>query len=130
MTMAYPDAVALIIAYLDSLHAVPVVSRTPSPRPDEWIQVRHIGGAELRPVRDEPRLDVFYWAADEPAAAVGGELVRRELHALAKTSLLGVQCYRVDEVMAPRQFDDPLVTDSYARWATYTLTLRANDAIV
>jgi len=128
--VAYPDAVGLVIARLQALHpTLTVASRVPDPRPAEWIQVRQIGGAELRPVRDQPRLDVFYWAADEPATAAGGEQVRRELHALAKTSTLGVVCYRVDEVMAPRQWDDPL-TGAPARWATYTLTIRADNAIV
>lgn len=127
--MAYPDAVALLVAYLDPLHTVPVASRVPHPRPSEWIQIRHVGGNQVRPVRDAVRLDVFYWAANDPDAADGAEAVRREIHALAgTTSLGGVMCYRVDEFLSPRQFDDPQ-TGSPRRWATYTLTLRANDAI-
>lgn len=128
--MAYPDAVALVIAYLNGLHTEPVASRVPVPRPTTWIQVRQSGGAELRPVRDEPRIDIFCWAEEEPAAFTLGETVRREMHALAKTSTLGVVCYKVDEFMAPRQWDDQLANDNVARWATYTLRLRANDAII
>jgi len=127
--MAYPDAVALVVSYLDGLHSVPVSSRVPDPRPAEWIQVRHVGGADLRPVRDVSRLDVFYWAATDPAAFAGAELVRREIHAVAGTTTLGgVMCYRVDEFLSPRQFDDA-ETGTPRRWATYTLTLRADDAI-
>ncbi len=123
--MAYPDAVALIVAYLDGLHAVSVASRVPSPCPAEWIQVRQIGGAELPPVRDVVRLDVFYWAETEPAAAAGGKLVRGQIHTLRGTSLLGVQCYRVEESLQ-RQTDDPL-TGKPGWWATYALMLRADD---
>jgi len=128
--VAFPDAVGLVIAYLDSLHSVPVKSRIPNPRPAELIQVRQVGGAWMPPVRDSARLDVLYWAATEPAAFAGGELVRRQLHALQGTTLLGgVVCYRVDEFMSPRQYDDPLVPNNFARWATYSLLLRANDAV-
>lgn len=127
--MAYPDPVALLKPYLDGLHSVPVSSRVPTPRPAEWIQVRLVGGAQLRPVRDVARVDVFYWAATEPEAATGAELVRRQIHALAKTSTLGgVVCYRVEETLRPRPVDDPL-TGGIRYWATYALTLRAEDAI-
>jgi hypothetical protein len=128
VSVAYPDAVALIVAHLDTLHAVPVAARVPSPQPAEWIQVRQVGGAWLPPVRDVVRLDVFYWAATEPAAFTGAETVRRELHALVGTALSGVQVYRVAETMAPRQTGDAL-EDKPGRWATYDLTLRADDAV-
>lgn len=128
--MTYPDAVALLVTYLDGLHAIPVASRVPDPRPDEWIQVRHVGGSDVRPVRDASRVDVFCWSTTDPAAYTLAETVRREIHALAGTTTLtgSVMCYRVDEFLSPRQFDDP-ETGVPRRWATYTLTLRANEAI-
>src|SRR5574338_265050 len=95
--MSYPDAVALVIARLDTLHTVPVASRVPATRPTEWIQVRQVGGAELPPVRDVARLDVFYWAADEVTAKTGGMTVRGEMHAIVNTTLSGVLIYRVEE---------------------------------
>lgn len=125
--MAYPDAVALIVAYLDGLHTKPVATRVPDPRPSEWIQVRQIGGASLPPVREVVRLDVFYWAATEPAAKAGGMTVRGQMQALAGTSLSGVQVYRVEESLQ-RQWDDPL-TGAPAWWSTYALTLRANEIL-
>lgn len=128
--MAYADVLALVIAYLDGLHAVPVASRVPDPRPAEWIQVRHVGGTQLRPVRDVVRLDVFYWhnGGDE-AAMAGGQTVRAEIHAFAKTSAIGVMCYRVEETLGPRPIDDVPLTGASRSWATYALTVRANDAI-
>jgi len=127
--VAYADVLALVIIYLDGLHTVPVASRVPDPRPAEWIQVRHVGGTQLRPVRDVVRLDVFYWDNDGDAAAMtGGQTVRGQIHALAGTSTLGVVCYRVDETLGPRPNDDPL-TGAPRSWATYALRVRANDAI-
>lgn len=126
--MAYPDAVAILAAYLDSLHTVPVVTRVPSPRPAEFIQIRQVGGAELIPVRDVARLDVFYWAATEPAAKAGGMTVRGQIHALRGTTQSGVQIYRVEETLQ-RQTDDPLLTNAPGWWATYALTMRANDVV-
>lgn len=127
--MAYPDVIAMVITYLDGLHAVPVASRVPDPRPTRWIQVRKVGGAELRPVRDVARIDVFCCNDTGDAASdADAQIVRGELHALAKTSTLGIVCYRVDEVMAPRPSDDPLTGKSRS-WATYAFTVRANDAI-
>lgn len=128
--MAYPDAVALVVAYLDGLHVIPVAARVPSPRPAEFIHVRQVGGAWEPPVRDSVRLDVFCWSTTEPAAFTLGELVRREIHLLAGTTTLGPVCYRVQETLSPRQFDDPLgVPSVYARWASYALLLRADDAV-
>lgn len=125
--MAIPDAVALTIAYLDSLHAISVVATVPNPRPAQFIQVRRFGGAGLQPVRDQPRLDIFCWSTDGPAAMTLGNTVRAEMLALARTSLGGVQCYRVEESLF-RQFDDP-ETGQARSWGTYALTLRANEIL-
>jgi len=126
--MPYPDAVALLRAYLLPIVAVDIASRIPDPRPATWLQVRRVGGPQLRPVRDQPRIDVFAWAPTDPEAWTLAELARRSIHALQATTLLGPMCYRVDEFLGPRQFDDPL-TGSPRVWATYSLTIRADDAI-
>lgn len=125
--MAFPDAVALVIAYLDNLHSIPVVSRVPATRPASFIQVRRVGGTSLPPVRDVARVDVFSWAADEPAAATLGGTVRAQMFDISRTSLSGVQCYRIEETLF-RQLDDP-DTGSARTWGTYALTFRADDAI-
>jgi hypothetical protein len=126
--VAYPDALDLVRDYLAGLHSgVTVATRVPSPQPATWIQLRQVGGSELPPVRDTSRLDVFYWSTDEPTAKAGGMTVRGEIHALAHTSTLGVVCYRVEEFLQ-RQTDDPL-EGKPGWWATYALTLRANDVV-
>jgi hypothetical protein len=127
--MAYPDIVALLRAYLlPIVTPVAVVSRIPAPRPASLVQLRRVGGTQLRPVRDQPRVDALCWAAGEPAAWTLADLVRRAIGDLAGTTLLGPVVYRVDEFMGPRQDDDPL-TGTPRVWATYTLTVRADDAI-
>lgn len=126
--MALPDAVALVVAYLDGLHPVPVASKVPHPRPDEFIQVRRVGGGGLPPVRDVARLDIFSWSTSGVTAETLGAAVRKEMLALARTTLLGgVQCYRVEESLY-RQFDDP-ETGAARCWGTYALTLRADDIL-
>lgn len=127
--MAYADVTAALVTYLKTKHpTLTVASRVPSTRPSEWIQVREVGGAQARPVRDSVRVDIFYWHTSEVSAMAGAQLVRTEIHALAGTSTLGVTCYRVDEVLRPRPLDDEL-SGSPRGWATYTLLVRANDAI-
>jgi hypothetical protein len=127
--MAYPDVLALLVAYLDSTHAEPIVTRVPTPdRPASFTQVRVVGGAQVRPVREVTRVDVFSWAPTEPTGWDLAEQTRREIHALAGTDALGITCYRVDETMRPRQFDD-IESGSPRWWATYAITTRANDAI-
>ena len=126
--MALPDAVALVVSYLDGLHpTLTVSSEVPSPRPGEFIQVRRVGGAGLPPVRDVARLDIFTWSTGGPAAMALGNTIRAEVFALARTTLLGIQCYRVEETLF-RQFDDEL-TNQARCWGTYALTLRADEIL-
>lgn len=125
--MALPDAVALVVSYLNGLHTPDVVSEVPNPRPAEFIQVRRVGGAGLPPVRDVARLDIFTWSTGAPAAMALGNTVRAQMLALARTTLLGVQCYRVEETLF-RQFDDEL-TGQARCWGTYALTLRADEIL-
>ena len=85
----YPDIVALLVAYLDPLTTVRVASDVPNPRLTELIQVRRVGGTQLRPVRDKPRVDFIVWAATSPRANEIADLVRNAVHQLAGTATLG-----------------------------------------
>lgn len=127
--MAFPDANALLIGALTPLRApVPVVSRVPDPRPPRLVQVRRVGGSAVWPVRDGARMDVWCWAPTDAEAMGLALAVRADVWKLAGTQIAGVQCYRVQEFLAPRLDDDP-VTNSPRAWATYQLDLRANDVI-
>lgn len=127
--MAYPDIVALLRTYLlPIVTPVAVVSRVPDPRPTRLVQVRRVGGGQLRPVRDQPRVDVICWDTTDPGAMALADTARRAVHTLAGTVLLGPAVYRVDETLGPRQIDDPL-TGLPRVLATYSITVRADDAI-
>jgi hypothetical protein len=126
--MAFADPVALVVTHLEPLLApVAVVSRVPNPRPPTFAQVRRVGGTPLT-VRDQARLDVFTWAPTEPEAMALALDIRSKLWALAGKTVGGVPVYRVDEFMGVRQEDDAK-TGTPKTWATYSLTIRADDAI-
>lgn len=124
----YPDIVALLVTYLDGQTTVQVASKIPNPRPAELIQVRRVGGTQLRPVRDKPRVDFTVWAATEPRAYEIADLVRNAVHQLAGTTTLGPVVYRVEEVLGPRQLDDPL-TGTPRVLQTQSIDIRADAAI-
>jgi len=129
MTMAFPDLINLVRDHLATVHTpTQVVTRVPDPRPATFIQIRHVGGTDLRPVRVRERLDVFTWSTGEVEAQQLAQQVRATIHALAGTSTLGVMCYRVDEFLAPRPLDD-LTAGAYRSWATYQFDVRADEAI-
>lgn len=123
--MALPDAVALLVAYLDGLHSEKVSSDVPDPIPSNLIQVRRVGGPALPPVRDNPRVDIFCWSTTSALAGALANTVRGEMFALHRSTLLGIDCYKVEETLF-RQFDDD-VSGRPRYWATYALTLRANE---
>lgn len=127
--MAFPDVTGLLVDYLDPVVApVLVASRVPKDRPAKLVQVRRVGGTPLLPVRDQPRLDVFCWAKTDPEAMALALTVREAIWALSGNDLLGPVVYAVAEFMGPRQDDDP-VTGTPRVWATYALSVRADDAI-
>jgi len=64
----------------------------------------------------------------DPAAWELADLVRRSIHSLAGTATLGLVVYRVQEMLGPTSTDDPL-TGTPRVWATYTIDVRADDAI-
>lgn len=131
MTATYPAVVPLLRTYLLGLPAftgLTIASRVPDPRPTRWLQVRLVSSQQLRPVRTSERVDVYAWALTEGDAWDLGDAARTAIHALAKTSLLGPVCYRVEETLGLKPSDDPS-TGVPRTWATYALRLRNSAAI-
>lgn len=131
--MAIPDFVDLLRDYLNTQLAAPpparpVATRVPDPRPNEWLQIRRVGGAKLPPVRDKARIDLTAWALDEPAAMALLLRVRGLVTNLFGTTAVGVEVYRVEETLGPRQVDDP-PTGTAQAWMTVAITYRAEDLI-
>jgi hypothetical protein len=129
--MAYPDIISLLRTYLLAAPVslgVTVASRVPDPRPTQWLQLRRVGGTQQRPVRDQPRIDAIVWDDDEPGAWTLADKVRRAIHDLAGTTKLGPMVYRVDEFLGPT-FSDDTVAGAVRVMATYSISVRADDAI-
>jgi hypothetical protein len=129
--MAWPDIVAVTIAYLDglsSLNGVTVANEVPSTMPTKLLQVRRVGGTKAPPVRDRGRLDLIAWANTSAEAMALALLARTEVNALRGTTTGGVTIYLIEEFLGPRQADDP-VTGKKRVMQTQTLTFRADEAI-
>lgn len=129
--MAWPDIVAVTIAYLDGLSAfdgVTVANEVPAAMPSKLLQVRRIGGTKAPPVRDRGRLDIIAWADTSAEAMALALLARTHINALRDTTTDGVVIYLVEEFLGPRQLDDPL-TGKKRVLQTQTLTFRADEAI-
>lgn len=128
--MAYPDVVSDLITHLHPVDTtVPVRSDVPDSfraGTGELIQIRRIGGAELVPVRDVNRLDVWAWAATAPRARQLLLTVRAQIRALSGTTTLGYVVYRVTDFMGPTQRDDT-ETSAPRCWYRPELTVRADD---
>lgn len=129
--MAFPDVVAALKDYLVPIVApAAVTSRVPpdsTPRP-ALVQVRRVGGTAVIPVRDQARIDVFCWHTSDPEAMTLALTVRAAIWALSGTTLLGPVVYDVSEFLGPRHDDDP-TTGIPRVWATYQITVRADQAI-
>jgi hypothetical protein len=127
--MDIPDTLGLLRTYLAAqLTPKPVVTRVPVPRPDAWVQLRRVGGTKAPPVRDRPRIDVFAWAANEPAAMALLLQVRALVTALHGTTAIGVEVYRVQETLGPRQIDDD-PSGQPGAWMTFSILNRAEDLV-
>lgn len=126
--MAFADPLALLRTYLDAQLDEPVTTRVPDPRPKKWLQLRRVGGGKLPPVRERARIDLKARGETEPEAMALLLRARTLANALARTSTLGVEVYRVEETLGPRQDDDPLTGEPMA-WMTVSLLIRANDAV-
>lgn len=128
--MAFADVVALGIAWLDNLITPDVAARVPDPIPTRFVQWRRAGGPGLPPVREIARIDVWTWGdGDADAWALALE-VRAHVWSLAGTSDLGVMVYQVAEFKGPGSDDDTESSPPRARvWATYDLTVRADDVM-
>lgn len=126
--MAFPDVVALGIAWLGALVSPDVVAQVPDPIPDRLVQWRRAGGPALPPVREIARIDVWTWGDGDTDAWSLALEVRGHVWSLPGTSALGVPVYQVAEFKGPGGDDDEETGRSRV-WATYDLTVRADDVM-
>lgn len=125
----FPDVVELLTTHLGPVaDPVHVGGRVPKQRPTDFVQIRRVGGAALNPVRDVARVDVMTWAETDPEALDLGQQIRAAIWALSGTNSLGVMVYDVNEFKGIGSDDDP-ETGTPRTWATYELTVRADNSI-
>lgn len=117
----FPDAEALLVAYLGGLLAVPVSTKVPNPRPASFVRLRRVGGARRDLVTDSPVLVFECWAATETEAERLAATARAHVGALEQTTVSGVYVRSVEEVGGPVPFPDP-ATDT----PRYQFTARLN----
>lgn len=68
LPVTYPDSQLVLVEYLRPLIApITIGVRVPNPRPSTFVTVRRAGGV-AEGLIDRARVDVFAWAADDPAA--------------------------------------------------------------
>lgn len=106
--IAFPDAEALVIAYLKTkIAGVTVSTKVPSPRPNKLIKVTRVGGSKLRLNADSPMLTFECWAATSIEASDLCRLARAYVDAMAGEKINGVWVFKVREVGGPAYFPDP-----------------------
>lgn len=121
--VTFPDAVALLVDYLDASITEPVGHRIPNPRPTTFVTVRRTGGPKRNLVTDQPQITVESWAASDEDACDLAQEVRAWLNALPGEVLDGVAVYRVEELSGPADLPDP-VSDQPRFSQSFSVALR------
>lgn len=124
--IVFPDVEQLVIdgltPELETLgFSVPVATRVPDPRPDEFVRVIRTGGSRVNLVVEAAQITVEAYAARESRAERLAALCRGILPALDVVN--GVQVYGVDEFAAPANLPDPRTTQ-HRYSATYAVRVR------
>lgn len=109
----FPDTATLVIdgilaGFEAELITIPVVSKVPTKRPDEFLTVRRLGGPRRDLVTDTAQLAVEAYALTETAAHDYLQIARALIAAMAGTVVNGYQIYKVTEIAGPHEFPDPI----------------------
>ena len=103
--MRFPDATALVIAWLAAGLDAPVSSKVPKDRPVLFLTARRVGGTSANPVLDQPQIRLDAWGPNEIAAGDLLEEARQRVFAMDG----GVPLIRsVAELAGPYENTDPL----------------------
>jgi hypothetical protein len=106
--VVFPDAVAVVTTYLDSVLTEPVGNKVPNPRPTAFVVCDRVGGARRNLVVDDANVVVEAWAAADADAHDLAQLARAHVLSLPGQVVGGVPVYDVDELGGPGNQPDPL----------------------
>jgi hypothetical protein len=132
MAIQLIDTEVELVNMLSTALSVAVATRIPSPRPDEFIQVRRQAGgatfidASLADVlRDKPTIDIYCYGTTEEEAWELAARVRPIMLSLPTDQPLSVPVYKSTESVCTWA-DDILdgVTNSNRVWLSYDLSIR------
>lgn len=117
----FPDAEAMVIAFLRSRVTPPVSTKVPNPRPKRFVQVRRTGGSALNRIVDQPQITVTCTAATSVAASEDARAARFAF--LNESS--GMPLVRRVEDVSGVYFDPDPDTNEDRYSFTVRLTIRA-----
>lgn len=124
-TVVFPDARAAVITYLNESVGVPVSSRVPDKRPNDFIRVLHAGGAgTVNPALDDVAFTVESWSTSEGEAADRAQLVRAQLR--SATTMGGHAVYAYNEWGPP--VDLPDESGQFRFTFTFSIRIRGHAA--
>lgn len=109
----FSDIEAAAVARLASdlatrLPSCKVAASIPSPRPDEFVTVRRVGGVATSLVVDAPAVAFECWSSSGSAAAALAALVRAIVRSWQGEDVGGLTVYKVQESAGPASLPDPV----------------------
>lgn len=115
--IAFDDAVKVGIVGLSAgLTArgrpLPVVSKVPKPRPEQFVRLERVGGVRRGTVTDQSWLDVHSWAATDEDAMTLAILVRAIFGAM-RGRYGGATIHNTGEVAGLHPMTDPATGQPY-----------------
>lgn len=131
--IAFPDAEALPVRYLRAVlpthrpNAL-VDTKVPSPRKDQMVIVRRVGGTRRNVVTDAPLLAFECWGKDDDDAWDLARLVRALVWEMRGTVQNGVTVYVINEAAGPANLPDPISGQSRVTF-TNELLLRGSTTL-
>ena len=104
--VTFPDAVAVLVGYLNANITPPVHGTIPASRPAEFVHVHRLGGPRRDRVTDLPLLSVDCWADTEARADAMAQECRAWVDNL-RGSIASTVVQRVGETGGPVSLPDP-----------------------
>ena len=119
VVVTYPNAAALVIAYLKPLVTPLAVHHdVPNARPATFARVLRTGGPR-EGVLDLVQLTIESWAgpADGDVAETNAQIVRRHVNNMVGATLGSYPVYKVVELSGPAELPDPLSDSRRVTWS-------------
>lgn len=112
--IVFPDSVELVLTQLAAQlptalgRSVPTGNRVPSPRPDEFVRVRRMGGTKKTYVSEEAYLEIEAWSTSVSAAEDIAQATRAVVFDMKGQTYNGIPVYEVNDAGGPAEVADPL----------------------